>query len=108
MKRKQKRIQILIALFILIAVSLLLFFLNKEFTDDKIIGGDRDSNGCLGPAGYSWNASEQECVREWEVGDARYQINNFQSCADAGYAVMESHPRQCRTLGGRLFVEEIE
>jgi len=108
MKRKQKRIQILIALFILIAVSLLLFFLNKEFTDDKIIGGDRDSNGCLGPAGYSWNASEQECVREWEVGDARYQINSFQSCIDAGYPAMESHPRQCRTLGGRLFVEEIE
>ncbi|MBU1501773.1 MAG: hypothetical protein KJ905_03310 [Nanoarchaeota archaeon] len=107
MKRKQKRIKLLIALLILIAVSLLLFFLNKKFTDDEIIGGDRDSHGCLGPAGFFWNASEQECVREWEVGDSRYQINNFQSCADAGYPTMESYPRQCRTLGGRLFVEEL-
>jgi hypothetical protein len=40
------------------------------------IGGQRDSHGCLGPAGYSWNQSEESCVREWENGTNRYQNNN--------------------------------
>ncbi|MDX1535185.1 MAG: Gmad2 immunoglobulin-like domain-containing protein [Candidatus Spechtbacterales bacterium] len=34
-------------------------------------------------------------------------INNFQECADAGYPIMESYPRQCRTSDGDLFVEDI-
>jgi eight-cysteine-cluster-containing protein len=34
-------------------------------------------------------------------------ISNFEECAAAGNAVMESYPRQCRTADGRLFVEEI-
>lgn len=34
-------------------------------------------------------------------------ITNFEECAAAGNAVMESYPRQCRIEDGRLFVEEI-
>lgn len=32
-------------------------------------------------------------------------VNSFEECAEAGYPVMESHPRQCRTPDGRLFIE---
>lgn len=32
-------------------------------------------------------------------------ITNFDECAQAGNAIMESYPRQCRTADGRLFVE---
>ncbi len=35
--------------------------------ETKPIGGDRDKYGCLGAAGYSWNASVGACVREWEL-----------------------------------------
>lgn len=35
-------------------------------------------------------------------------ITSFEDCADAGYPIMESHPRQCRTPDGKLYVEEIE
>jgi len=35
-------------------------------------------------------------------------INSFEDCAAAGYPIMESYPRQCRTVGGKHFVEEIE
>ncbi len=35
-------------------------------------------------------------------------ITSFEECADAGYPVMESHPRQCKTPDGKVFVEEIE
>jgi len=35
-------------------------------------------------------------------------IRSFEDCMNAGFAVMESYPRQCRTPDGRLFAEEIE
>ncbi len=31
-----------------------------------IIGGDKDEHGCLGPAGYSWCAEKNKCLRVWE------------------------------------------
>lgn len=35
------------------------------------------------------------------------EINSFEECAAAGYTVMESYPRQCRTPEGVTFVEKI-
>ncbi|OHA26750.1 MAG: hypothetical protein A3C06_01225 [Candidatus Taylorbacteria bacterium RIFCSPHIGHO2_02_FULL_46_13] len=34
-------------------------------------------------------------------------ITTFEECAQAGYPIMESYPRQCRTPDGRNFVEQI-
>jgi len=34
-------------------------------------------------------------------------VSSFEDCAAAGYPVMESYPRQCRTPDGRLFVEAV-
>ncbi|MBU3905216.1 MAG: peptidylprolyl isomerase [Nanoarchaeota archaeon] len=33
------------------------------------VGGDRDSHGCLGPAGYTYNETLKVCLREWEIGN---------------------------------------
>jgi len=41
-------------------------------------------------------------------GCLKEEIKNFVECEAAGYPVMESYPRQCRTKEGKLFVEEIE
>lgn len=41
--------------------------------DDIVVGGDKDEHGCLVSAGYSWNDSEDKCVKEWETGEERYQ-----------------------------------
>ena len=30
-------------------------------------GGDRDENGCITSAGYSWDPIKTKCVRPWEV-----------------------------------------
>lgn len=35
-------------------------------------------------------------------------ISSFEECVSAGNPVMESHPRQCSTLDGRTFVEQIQ
>ena len=32
-------------------------------------------------------------------------VHSFQECVEAGYPVMESHPRQCKTPDGRTFTE---
>ena len=31
-----------------------------------LVGGDRDEHGCIGSAGYSWDAENAKCVRPWE------------------------------------------
>lgn len=36
------------------------------------------------------------------------EITNFKQCAGAGYPVMESYPRQCKTPDGRKFTERLE
>ena len=35
-------------------------------------------------------------------------VLSFEDCVAAGYPVMESYPRQCRTPDGRTFAEEIQ
>jgi hypothetical protein len=34
-------------------------------------------------------------------------VTSFETCVAAGYPVMESQPRQCKTLDGRTYAEEI-
>lgn len=34
-------------------------------------------------------------------------VNDFESCADAGYPVMESYPAQCRGPDGTLYIQDI-
>lgn len=51
---------------------------------------------CDCPAGSCFNGTA--CVR---------QIRSFEDCVEAGYPVMESHPRQCRVPGGPTFTEVI-
>jgi len=63
----QKLLWIILALLaVLIVVVGYMISLEKAENSEKIIGGDKDSGGCLIAAGYSWNESKQECVREWE------------------------------------------
>ena len=35
-------------------------------------------------------------------------VTSFEECVQAGYAVMESYPRQCRDADGVLYVEQVE
>ncbi|MFH1427427.1 MAG: GerMN domain-containing protein [Patescibacteria group bacterium] len=40
-------------------------------------------------------------------GEEEPEITNFIECEQAGYAVLESYPRQCQTPDGDLFTEDI-
>ncbi len=35
-------------------------------------------------------------------------VDDFESCVNAGNPVLESHPRQCKTSQGEMFVENLE
>ncbi|QQZ28339.1 hypothetical protein HMY34_05990 [Thiothrix subterranea] len=32
-----------------------------------VVGGDRDTHGCIGSAGYSWCQATNQCERSWEL-----------------------------------------
>ncbi len=42
------------------------------------------------------------------ANDSSGEISSFTECVQAGNPVMESHPRQCQTEDGRVFVEDVE
>ena len=92
--------------FVLVLIVIILagfIVLNME----KILDGERDDYGCLVDAGFRLNETLKECVREIDL-DLEYQVIDFETCLDAGYEVLESYPRGCKTLGENLFIEEIE
>jgi hypothetical protein len=37
---------------------------------ETLVGSDRDPNGCIGSAGYTWSEARQECIRIFESGTA--------------------------------------
>jgi DhnA family fructose-bisphosphate aldolase class Ia len=44
------------------------------------------------------------------VFDSRKNLQNissFYECAEAGFPIMESYPRQCRTSDGKTFTEDL-
>lgn len=43
---------------------------SAQLSITPIVGGDRDSHGCIGSAGYTWSTSTNNCVRSWEKIEA--------------------------------------
>jgi putative hemolysin len=57
-----------------------------------------------------WSSCEE---REYFRGECKtnqmsWNIEDFQWCMDAGYPIMESYPRQCKTPEWKSFTEDIE
>jgi hypothetical protein len=50
-----------------IIFSILLFGCTAQDAPEEPIGGQRDEHGCLGPAGYSYDADVGACTRNWEI-----------------------------------------
>ncbi|MFH1134331.1 MAG: hypothetical protein V1735_07645 [Nanoarchaeota archaeon] len=53
--------RIIIGLLVLLSVTVF------GCSEQQAIGGDKDAQGCLVAAGYSWNDTIGACVRPWEV-----------------------------------------
>jgi len=91
---------------------------NKVVSHQKLFVGDfgRLRDVATGPDGYLYFLTSNRDGRgSPEVNDDRIlrivplnEINSFEDCVTAGNPVMESYPRQCRTVYGQTFVEEIQ
>jgi hypothetical protein len=51
-------------------------------TQPEVLGGDRDTHGCIPSAGYSWCESTKTCVRPWELADTA-KIENSEAAVKA-------------------------
>lgn len=48
-------------------------------TREYVVGTDKDANGCVGSAGYTWSILKNDCVRVFEIG---YRLNPTKINAD--------------------------
>ncbi len=74
-----KRVAILFVFGMLLLVGFLFYFLvfiNEQLTG-KLILNETDEHGCLTHQGYTWNATEQACVREWVSRNQSTRYQNF-------------------------------
>jgi len=78
-----------------------------EFEKPKVHSGVlilRNDN----PSGLPQYDKEYQVPINFSNGNGLTKITNFEECVRAGYPIMESYPRQCRTSDGETFVEEID
>jgi len=88
---------------IFITALILTAFLLAVFSLRFLLGGPEDNWVCQNG---QWVKHGRPNAPRPESG-CRPEIKNFFDCARAGYPVMESWPRQCRTPGGKTFTEDI-
>jgi len=74
----KKRNLIILTILVVIGIIFCAYLMISPLINNIIIsngpvGGQTDSHGCLGPAGYSWNDSLGFCLREWELNDSNRQ-----------------------------------
>jgi hypothetical protein len=58
-------------------VSLVFASASAQAQGRRLIGGDRDSHGCIGSAGYSWCRFTRQCERPWSLAKERGFANEF-------------------------------
>ncbi len=102
-----KRVVTLIVFILFVMGGLLLYFLiysKQPPIHGQVING-KDEHGCL--VDYPWNETASACIKE-SKGSIFYQVINFQTCSDAGYAIDENNNTgalQCYALNGTIFVQ---
>ena len=52
-----------------------------------IVGGDKDSHGCIGSAGYTWCQAKNQCIRSWEQYCTAAQPKTVTFACDAGKTI---------------------
>ena len=63
--------------------------------------------GVAGVAGFALASEFSKKTGDITPAKQTFEINSFEDCANAGFAVMESYPRQCRDGDGNTFVEDV-
>lgn len=79
--------KLVLVVIVLIAIAVYAVCCHKP----QIIGGEKDSHGCIIPAGYSWCEAKQKCLRMWEepcdsliTYNEAHNIAENSSCTEKG------------------------
>lgn len=88
---------ILIVFLIFLITFLLVAILTNE---PEIIGGETDNHNCLIAAGYSWNETDQRCVKEWEKQYCSEEMREAEVCIEiynpvCGFPLEETFSNSC-------------
>lgn len=59
--------KVLLFVLVILLIGAGYFVLRNTTPQPSVIGGDRDSHGCLGPAGYAWSEDVGACIRSFEL-----------------------------------------
>lgn len=103
-----KRVVTLVAFGLLLVAGFLLYTLiytKQPPIQGLAIGNGRDEHGCI--EGYPWNQTAFACMKA-NLTNIIYQVLDFKSCSDAGYAIDENNQTnllQCHTLNGTIFIQ---
>jgi len=90
-----------LTIFILIVVVVIIVF-----TTRFLLGGPEDDWIC-DRGQWVKHGMPSAPMPTTGCGQPAIMVKNFKECVNAGFAVMESYPRQCRDNAGILFVEDI-
>ena len=107
-----KRVVTLGVFGVLIAVGFLVYFMiytRQPPIQGEVINNGRDGHGCLVHSGYRWDNSSQSCMKELLDGTKIFQIIDFDSCKDAGYAISQDNKTkalECNAANGMIFVQD--
>lgn len=87
MKNKKSKTIWAVVIIAIVAIAIYIICCYKP----KIIGGDKDTYGCLIAAGYSWCDAKQKCLRLWEepcdsliTYSEAYSIAENSTCLEKG------------------------
>lgn len=73
---------------------------SAETSSSPVVGGDRDTHGCIGSAGYSWCGEAQKCLRIWE------EPCNPEAAAAIGTLLEQKYKKQSGSVTARIVVQE--
>lgn len=78
---------------------------NGKLVEQPLAGGDVDSHGCIGSAGYTWCEAKQKCLRPWEETCGADQTVGWKTYTNTQYGFEIKYPQ---TWGYQEFDFNIE
>ena len=63
----------------------------KETQKEVLVGGDSDSHGCKGSAGYSWSTLKKECIRIFEGTKLSHTEETGKTYTTASYVIFDGN-----------------
>ena len=79
---------------------------SPDYQDECCARQNSDKVQIMCEGSWKFNIQTQECA--FVCDTLQSFASNFDECVQAGYPVMESYPRQCRTPEGKTFTEIIK